>query len=252
MSFIDDAKQLVADGEVKKKGFDLVADTIDALLGNPVAAGKVIMALSRTPFFLRDKLFWKKVEQYLNGVYVEEADRAKLRAKLMEEGSSEENTRRLVECIDRAETSRKVQYLINATRCLLTDFIDRTTFFRICRAITNSLDEDLQYLREHLGESDIPYNDNIQGLYSAGLMHASILGEDPKYSFTPIAFDVDRYGVSYGDVERYPNPKGEILHLPPKMEIPTAIDEEIEELLDDAFQKPSKIRTAVEIPIEEI
>ena len=29
---------------------------------------------------------------------------------------------------------------------------------------------------------------------------------DQKYSFTPIAEIVDQYAISYGNVERYPNP----------------------------------------------
>lgn len=251
MAFIDDAKQLIANGEIREDGFDFLSDTIDALLGDPVSAGRVIIALARSPFLFREKLFWGKVEQYLNGVYVKEDDRAKLCAKLVENGTSNENTKRLVACIDRAETSRKIQFLINATRCLLADFIDRETFFRICRAITGSLDEDLQYLRDHLGEDDLPYSDNVQGLYSSGLMYSSVIGEDTRYSFTPIAFAVDRYAVSYDDIERYPNPCADVQHQLPNITIPTATGEETKEMLDDVFGRPSAIHTEVEVSMGE-
>lgn len=251
MAFIDSAKQLIADGEIRDDGFDFLANTIDALLGDPVSAGKVIMALGRSPFLLREKLFWGKVEQYLNGVYIGDEDRAKLCARLTRDGADSENTKRLIECIDRAETSRKIQYLINVTRCLLSDFINLETFFRICRAISGSLDEDLHFLRQHIGEKDLPYNDNVQGLYSAGLMYSSLIGEDTRYSFTPIAFDVDRYAVSYDDVERYFNPLAETRQELPSINIPTASDEDVNAMFDDVFGSSSTIHTEVKIPMGE-
>lgn len=250
MTFIDDAKYLAKNGEVKEAGSDFLSDVMGALMGDRLSAGRAIIKLMQAPLFLREGLFWSKMEQYLNGVYVAEEDCAKLRARLTENGSSDENAKRLIECIDRAETSRKIRYLINATRCLLTDFIDRETYFRICRAITGALDEDLQYLRDHLKEEDLPYSNNVQGLYSAGLMYSSVIGEDTRYSFTPLAFDVDRYAVSYDDDGRYPNPLAETSQKAPSIGIPTATDEEVEELLDDVFAPP-KLHTEVEIPMGE-
>lgn len=250
MSFVDDAKYLAENGEVKEVGSDFLSDIIGALMGDPLSAGKAIIKLMQAPLFFRERLFWSKMEQYLDGVYVEEEDRAKLRARLTENGSADENAKRLIECIDRAETSRKIRYLINATRCLLTDFIDLETYFRICRAVTGTLDEDLQYLRDHLEEEDLPYNNNIQGLYSAGLMYSSVIGEDTRYSFTSLAFTVDRRAVSYDNDGRYPNPQAEASQKVPSIGIPTVTDEEVEKMLDDEFGS-SKLHTEVEIPMGE-
>ena len=61
-----------------------------------------------------------------------------------------ENPFRLIEYIDRVETKKEIQYLVNATRCLLADFIDIATYFRICHAATYTLDEDLQFLKTHI------------------------------------------------------------------------------------------------------
>ena len=113
--------------------------------------------------------------------------------------------------IDRAETQQKIRYLINATRCLLADFIDRPTYsyFRLCHAITHTLEEDLLFLKEHIKEKDLPYSTYTQGLLTVGLMYQSVLdgNGEQKYSFTPVARLVDRFAVSYDDVERYPNPQ---------------------------------------------
>ena len=108
--------------------------------------------------------------------------------------------------IDRAETKQKIGYLINAPRCLLSDYIDLSTYFRICHAVTQTLDEDLSFWGENTNEKDIPYGLHIQGLLISGLMYQSVIDAngEQKYSFTPLAEYVDRYAVSYNNVERYP------------------------------------------------
>ena len=209
MNCIEKIKGLISNGEIKEASTNMLEDAINAVLGDPVSIGKIIIALAKSPFFVREQLFWAKMEAFLNGVYLSEDDCAKLRAKLTKDGEKEDNAFRLVESIDRAETQQKIRYLINATRCLLTDFIDRPTYFRICHAITHTLDEDLVFLGEHINEEDIPYSPYTQGLFTAGLMYQSVIdgNGEQKYSFTTIAKIVDQYAVSYENVERYPNPK---------------------------------------------
>lgn len=131
---------------------NMLEDTINAIWGDPISAGKVMLAIAKSPFFVREQLFWSKIEAFLNGVYLDGDDCAKLRAKLTECGEKGDNPCRLAECIDRAETQQKIRYLINATRCLLTDFIDLSTYFRICHAVTHTLEEDLCFLRNHIRE----------------------------------------------------------------------------------------------------
>lgn len=223
MNFLDKIKALVSSGEVKDGSKNLVEDIIAALLGDPIAAGKVMLTITKSPFFIREQLFWIKLSAFLNGVYLSDDDRGKLCAKITENGAKNDNPLRLVESIDRAETQQKIQYLVNATRCLLTDFIDLSTYFRICHAITHTLDEDLQFLKVHIGERDISYDVCVQGLLTSGLMYQSVIDEngDQKYSFTPIAEDVDRFAVSYDDIERYPNPQISVQKTTPQISIPS-------------------------------
>ena len=178
----------------------------------------------------------------MSGVYLNEDDCAKLRSKLVDGQTNKDNVFRLVECIDRAETQRKVAFLINATRCLLTDFIDLQTYFRICYMITHNLEEDLLFLAEHIFESELPYSMYTQGLLSTGLMYQSIIDADgeQKYSFTLFAGMVDQYAISYDNIERYPNPRNfvnEFADPQPKLNnvirqgtIPTISEEDIENL----------------------
>ena len=208
MKFTEQIKELISQGDIKEASTNMLEDTINAMLGDPVSAGKIMIAIAKSPFFIREQLFWTKMKAFLNGVYLSEDDCAKLCAKLTENGEKQDNAIRLVESIDRAETNRKIRYLINATRCLLTDFIDRPTYFRICHAVTYTLEEDLTFLGEHINETDFLYSTYVQGLLTSGLMYQSVIdaNDEQKYSFTPLAKIVDGYAVSYENVERYPNP----------------------------------------------
>ena len=208
MNIIEEAKLLASNNTVKEDSKSFINDIIEGVLGNPLAIAKVIVAIAKSPFYIREQLFWSKIEAFLNGIYLEENDCAILRAKLAENGNSNENVLRLVASIDRAETMQKIQYLVNVTRCLLTNFIDRPTYFRICHAVTFSLEEDLSFLKEHIDEEDLVYNSYVQGLLTTGLMYQSVIdgNDESKYSFTPLAKLVDQYAVSYENLERYPNP----------------------------------------------
>ena len=61
MTFIDKIKGLITDGTVQEASVNFLEDSADAILGDPVAVGKLMLALTASPFFLRDRLFWTKV-----------------------------------------------------------------------------------------------------------------------------------------------------------------------------------------------
>lgn len=238
MDFIDQIKGLIASGKIQETSTNMLEDVINAVLGDPVSIGKIIIALAKSSFLLREQIFWTKMEAFLNGTYLHEDDCAKLCAKLTENGENRDNSLRLVESIDRAETQQKIQYLINATRCLLSDFIDRPTFFRICHIVTHTLEEDLVFLSKHIKEADILYNATVQGLLTSGLMYQSVIDSkgEQKYSFTPLAEIVDRFAISYNDLERYPNPRGPFqIFSSPQPKLPDIPEWKI--LTDDDFNE---------------
>ena len=232
MKFTEKVKYLVSRGEIRDASTNFLEDVTEAILGNQDAVGKIMVALTTSPFFLREQMFWSKLDAFLNGVYLDEEDCAKLRAKLVGDGKKGDTPRRLIECIDKVESEQKIQYLINATRCLLVNFIDRPEFFRICHAITHTLEEDLSFLGEHIKETDLPYDTYVQGLYTAGLMYISVAGEEQRYAFTPLAEMVDQYAVSYENMERYPDPTRRALNIGvPQQKIDAVPNEEIQALL---------------------
>ena len=224
MKFIDEVKLLIDRGEIKEASKNILEDGASAILGDPIAIGKIILAIGKSPFFIREQLFWAKIEAFINGVFLSEEDRSNLREKLTKCGEEKDNPLRLIECIDRAETNQKIRYLINATRCLLSGYIELPDFFRICHAVTHTLDEDLSFMAQHIKDCNLSYDFCVQGLLTAGLMYQSIIDSNgnQKYSFTPVANQVDRYAVSFDNVERYPYPYMDTLAKPlsPQTSIP--------------------------------
>ncbi len=142
MTFIEQVKTLISRGEIQEASTNFIEDILNAILGDSVSVGKIMIAIAKT-LFVREQLFWTKMEAFLDGVYLTSDDKMKLSTKLVENGDKNDNVYRLVECIDRAETQKKIRYLINTTRSLLLDFIDSTTYLRICHSITHTLEEDL-------------------------------------------------------------------------------------------------------------
>lgn len=199
MKLIERAEELISNNEVREASENILEDTINAVMGDPVSMGKLLIAIMNLPFFIRDQIFWSKMRAFLNGVYLTEEDCSKLRNRLTKDGEKQDNALRLVEIIDKTETMKKVQYLINASRCVLEEHIDRETYFRICHALTHTLEEDLDYLRQHINENQLTYCVSVQGLLTSGLMYQSVIGGDDeqKYSFTPLAKLVDQYAVDY-------------------------------------------------------
>ena len=195
------------DKEFKQTSEDTFEDLANAFLGNPVSAAKFLYCLLKSPLMIREKMFWNKFEILLDGVYLEDDDKEKLAAKFAEDGHKEENVERMINYIDKAENKQKIQFFVNATRCLLADFIKLPSYFRICHTITNTLYEDLLFLQKNLFKNDLDYNESVQGLVTNGLMYQSVIGEETKYSFTSLAYDLDRYAISHNNLGRYPNPQ---------------------------------------------
>ena len=86
----------------------------------------------------------------------------------------------------------------DATKAWVGDAIDRPQYFRICHIISASLDEDLQFLSEHIDDTgDIPYSIEINGLQTAGLACHKAMDKEgnPLYVFPPSSRAVNEYAI---------------------------------------------------------
>ena len=209
MDVFNSTKDITPSKEMQECCMNLISDAAEAILGDPVAKVRLLLAISKSPLLIQNQLFWFKFQRFLNGVYIDENCRLKMVAQFSSNGKREDNAFRLISVIERTDSIRKIDFIINVTNVLLSGFIDLMQFFRIVHVVSDTLLEDLLFLKHHIGDSELLYSLETQGLLSNGLVHLNKIGENTTYKFTPLAFEVDRYAVSYGDINRYPNPLAE-------------------------------------------
>lgn len=209
MGVFDDAKGILTDPEIQGGTLDVIGDMVSGLDGNVLSIGKLIITFRNNPTLIQEKIFWRKYERFLRGIEATEEERAHFCRKLSENGRKEKNAYRLLQVINNAETLEKIDFLVNASRSYAVDFINRTEYFRMCDMITKTLYEDLIFLKENIQKDELyQYDDTVQGLLNVGLMRASVMDATfgDRFVFTPFAKELDRFSLSYNDVNRYPNP----------------------------------------------
>lgn len=207
MRIIKKAKEAIASGTFQELCIDFLSDTFALLGGDWTAAARIMYSAITSALSLREHLFWNKFECFLTEVEVDDDFHANFCKVLAEENDDGDNAARIVDTIDKIDTVKKAKYLANASRCVAAGFIDVTTYFRICHSLKSALQEDLLFLQKSIMEQEeYEYSDTVQGLINCGLMYQSVFdsnGND-RYAFTPFAGLMDRYAVSYDDVNRYP------------------------------------------------
>lgn len=197
-------------GELKKDIINLTVNVLDACTGSISAIKSVVCSVIEAPTTIRRSIFISNITRFLNSLDLTEKQQKELREALEENGRAVENVNRILLCIDKIETDKKIDFVINATKALSNKEISLSDYFRICQIVSNTLEEDLIYLKEHiLNEdkirNDVPYNTNVQGLLTSGLMYQTLLrlNGGQGYYFTNIAVLVDRYALSYLETNKY-------------------------------------------------
>ena len=77
MKFCNEKNDIVSD-KAKEASKDFLNNLKDAVLGDPIAAGRVMIAIAKSPFFIREQIFWRKFSLFLDGVYLSEEERREL------------------------------------------------------------------------------------------------------------------------------------------------------------------------------
>ena len=77
MKFRDEKNDIVSEN-AKEASKDFLNNLIDAVLGDSIAAGRVMIAITKSPFFIREQIFWRKFSLFLDGVYLSEEERREL------------------------------------------------------------------------------------------------------------------------------------------------------------------------------
>ena len=198
----------------------------------------------KLPFLHYEWKFWYNIDKFFNGGALSESDKQTLICKLSNEANRDYVGKKIIEIIGSAETDKKLVYILNTTRVLITnDSLNLPMYFRICNTISHTLEEDLQFLNAHIDEKTIGYSIEVSGLITAGLAYDRGFSENnaPSYAFTDFAKIINEYALK-GDGEK----KIEEFNLnkPPQTSFLTtaniATDEEMKQVIDEALGNNNK------------
>ena len=193
-----------------KNSKDCIKDFLLTDWSNPIT---IIIKISELKDNIKNTYIdWQidKIIQFFSGFQdLTSADCTKISQKLFNGDNKEDNAERLVNSLFEADSSKKITFIINATRSflLLDDILTAEMYFRIIRAIVDNQIEDLEFLKMNiLSNSSFIENDNVFALSHSGLMrqyswNAFTNLEQQTYVFSTLAFKVDRYALSVEDKE---------------------------------------------------
>ena len=205
----DEIKQVINSDELKSHLDSLKNALIESVKGNPDGIIQLFNSGAKLPFAVRDALFLSRLQNFISGVYQTGEDSIRLSNKLFnDENKKYSNASRVLEIIAKTDSDQKLDFVIAATRCLLCDCIDNTLYFRITKAIVDTLYEDLVYLSDHVLEQTIHVgNQYTRGLEKNGLMVVEVIDGniDSEYycvSLTTLGMQVVEYAIDVENVEK--------------------------------------------------
>lgn len=191
---------------------EMLDNMIGMLMIDPIARKNFAKQIAQMPFLIRDAYYWSKFNLFVTGIKnaeIELGKGIKLSNKLFDTPKNKrENGMRLLGYIDKADSEQKINYYINATRSLLLGLINNTDYFRIMKALMETLNEDLEYLA-HIATKEDVHRGNMQllalersGLVLQAVFDANESVENQSYVISSMGKYVDRFAVSFEDDEK--------------------------------------------------
>lgn len=205
---IDD---ILKSDQTKEDVKELTESVVGALTGDIISYGKLLSFLRKFPLSLREQFYWIKFINFLQGIKEPLfGEQIALASKLFgDDETGRKNAMRVVEIIGKIETEESLQFIINATRSCLQDLISKTDYFRIIKAITETLYEDLVFLSNNMTCPEyFKGNMQILALERSGLMlqagiNANEDFDSQVYIISALGRMVDQYAISLENEERY-------------------------------------------------
>ena len=191
---------------------EMLDNMIGMLMLDPIAYKNFAKQIAKMPFLIKDAYYWSKFHLFVTGVKSAEkelGEGVKLSNKLFNTSKNKrQNGMRLLGYIDKADSEQKINYYVNATKSLLLGLIDNTGYFRIMKALMETLNEDLEYLADIAIKEDV-YRGNMQllalersGLVLQAVFDANESVENQSYVISSLGKYVDRFAVSFEDEKR--------------------------------------------------
>lgn len=200
--------------EVRKKYPKKIATCILAVMGIPSEFFQIGNLLGKSAMSIPDWLFYNKLNIFLKGVELSDNDRAKMRAFLSKNGCEADNCIRIMNCINMAESEKKIEFISNATRCALNYEMDLSLYFRVVNVINMLVEDDIEFLAENITlferpeDNHLKQNNHTQALFAVGAMRMiTTVWKGGDYAFTSFGKVLDASTISFTNDAKYPNRK---------------------------------------------
>lgn len=228
--------------DIKDNFTELIDNAIGMLTLDPIAIKNLTTQMVKMPIIIRDAIYWSKFYMFILGINKIQEDLGgsiKLSNILFDNSKNrEQNGMRLLGYIDKADSKQKVNYYINSTKSLLMGNISNTDYFRIMKAVSETLNEDLEYLAEIVENKNV-IKGNIQllALERSGLVIQARIDtneniETQYYAVSNLGRMVDNYAISLDNDDRQNYYKNEAEQYKLEVWFPTMSKEEIYKLLE--------------------
>jgi hypothetical protein len=170
---------------VKEIGLITIEEVANCLWEDVPYIIKIGKNLISLPHLIHQEIFWHKFTKFVKGIKSDPTFEAKFATKIANAEDRSEYAKRIITILEKIEEEQKVDYILNATRALCWDQIDRSVYFRICRAIENVYIDDLNFVFDNYDDKEYFAEDmTVAELTSHGLMRQEINDAgtlDPNY-----------------------------------------------------------------------
>lgn len=190
---IDEIKESVPNGIeiVKEIFYDVInLDVVDVGIDIASTSSKVIK-LIKTFADLPSQLYCKKLIRFLNGIKTIPYNKRKKFIGTFE-NELNNNYERILNVINNIDDEKKCDYIANAFKALVNEKIDFNIFLRLCNCIEKLISEDILFIQNNIGQSQLPYSLIIMDLVNNNLAYQTSITftGDPSvniYTFNSLA-----------------------------------------------------------------
>lgn len=169
MNYIEEFQNLM-NSDIKKE----IIDTGEEVFASAENISKAI-SIYKNIKDIPSKLFLRKLQSYLKGLSEYPYEKRKNYIERVGKLQYNNDCIRILHIINQIDSEEKAIIISRLLINLMDEKIDRSTFFRLCKAVDKTLYEDLIYLKENICNKKIKFNLSIEALEEANLaIHTGI------------------------------------------------------------------------------
>lgn len=205
-----DIVQVFKTDEVRNELNEIMENAFDALTGDLYAVKNLFESVCKLPISFFDQLYWQRFINFIEGTQKPLGEAISVSNKLFSnDEKGHNNALRIMEVIKKIDNEKSLDFIVNATRSCMCGWITTEEYFRIIKAITETLYEDLLFLSEKITtQKEFIGNIQIHALERSGLMiqigiDANASVEAQSYVISTLGDMVDQYAISLNNEDRF-------------------------------------------------